>query len=301
MHWTLLLYFAVLVFSPPPANTEAMLWRSAVIVLMFGSVLLHEFGHSFAARFCDGESDLIVLWPLGGLAYCRVPDSPMANFLTAAAGPVVSLGLWLGGEFLAPMTNGWTNYCLAELAWLNKWMFLFNLIPAWPMDGGRMLQAILWRGLGYWRATWFCVHLAIVLAIGMIIWVLVTSTTMRQGMMLGSVAGFVLFSAWQQRQMLKYEESNDEYWWKRPGVPFNHPYRVETETKLPKTRKLLVFWRKKEQSTRAAQPLSKEEFIEREVNPVLDKIAKQGMASLTPRERKILEEAGRRMNTPAPR
>lgn len=108
-----------------------------------------------------------------------------------------------------------------------------------------------------------------------------------------------------QRRLPSGQRHVDDEWSahdsSRPGVAYNHPYRVETETKPSKPRKLFVFWRKKNPPAATDSPLSKEEFIEREVNPILDKIAKQGMASLSPRERKILEEAGRRMNTPTSR
>src|SRR5205807_4989903 len=64
---------------------------AGLIALLFLSVLLHEFGHCFGARFVDGDAHEILLWPLGGLAYVEVPHTPRANFITTLAGPLVNL------------------------------------------------------------------------------------------------------------------------------------------------------------------------------------------------------------------
>ena len=61
--------------------------------LLFLSILLHEFGHCFAARSVDGDATEMLLWPLGGLAYCDVPHTPRANLITALGGPAVNLAL----------------------------------------------------------------------------------------------------------------------------------------------------------------------------------------------------------------
>src|SRR5262249_26318912 len=73
------------------------LWIDATLLVtfLFGSVLLHEFGHCFAARSVNGDASEILLWPLGGLATVEVPHTPRDNFLVAAAGPAVNLCLCL--------------------------------------------------------------------------------------------------------------------------------------------------------------------------------------------------------------
>src|SRR5882724_7785177 len=70
-------------------------WKdvSIILVLMFLSVLLHEFGHCFGARLVDGDANEILIWPLGGLAYVEVPHTPRANFITTLMGPLVNVGL----------------------------------------------------------------------------------------------------------------------------------------------------------------------------------------------------------------
>lgn len=84
-------------WEPGSANTMLIL-----LGMVFGSVLLHEFGHCFAARLIDGDADEILLWPLGGLAKCDIPHTPRAQFFTAAGGPAVNLALCiLSGSVLA--------------------------------------------------------------------------------------------------------------------------------------------------------------------------------------------------------
>src|SRR5262245_52207257 len=78
-------------------HPNTYMWVEAifVMVLLFFSVLLHEFGHCFGARAVDGDAQEVLLWPLGGLAYVDVPQTPRAHFITAAAGPAVNLALCL--------------------------------------------------------------------------------------------------------------------------------------------------------------------------------------------------------------
>src|SRR5262245_7690178 len=92
-----------------------------IICLLFVSVLLHEFGHCFAARWVDGDAQEILLWPLGGLAYVEVPHTPRANFLTAAGGPAVNLALGVG-------------CALALILGFSLWP------PLWPFDLGPLLR-----------------------------------------------------------------------------------------------------------------------------------------------------------------
>jgi Zn-dependent protease len=137
----------------------SVLSAALFIFALYLSILLHELGHSFAARFCDGESDEIILWPLGGLALCKTPFHPTAHLITTVAGPLVSLALWLIFSLLRPLSLSifpeslWLYRFTDSMVWINGSLFLFNLIPAFPMDGGRMFLEVLWYRIGFERAA----------------------------------------------------------------------------------------------------------------------------------------------------
>jgi Zn-dependent protease len=131
--------------------------------LVFGVVVLHELGHALTARrFGIGTRD-ITLSPIGGIAALeRAPDDPRAELLIAIAGPAVNIGLALllalgaalWGTSLLP--GGWMDPdagLVAQLFWVNVSLAAFNLLPAFPMDGGRVLRALLTLRLGAVRAT----------------------------------------------------------------------------------------------------------------------------------------------------
>jgi Zn-dependent protease len=146
--------------------------------LFFGSVVLHEFGHAIVARRNGIETQGIDLWLLGGLArLSRDSDSPGVEFRIAAAGPLVTLvfglacyatGLALSGSggfgdalgFEEDGQVGAGEAVLAWLTWVNLVLLVFNLIPGFPLDGGRMARAIAWWRTGdRARATRFASRL----------------------------------------------------------------------------------------------------------------------------------------------
>ena len=143
-------------------------WPAAVqglafILAIFGSVLLHEFGHAVAARHYGIETPDITLLPIGGVARLeRMPERPLEELVVAIAGPAVNvvivallyLGLVLTGR--PGMPEGFAligGSFIAQLMAVNISLVLFNIIPAFPMDGGRILRALLATRLGFTRAT----------------------------------------------------------------------------------------------------------------------------------------------------
>src|SRR5262245_30927982 len=173
-------------------------WIDVLLIeaFLFFSVLLHEFGHCFGARAVNGDAQEVLMWPLGGLARCDVPHTPRANFITTIAGPAVNfvlcmlalLGLyllgsyqpnwdptgylgrqsWMGG-YATPMKT-WAGevvflspyagpVLLNHLVWGNYILFLLNMVLiGFPLDGGRLFQSILWKYIGYRRATLAAVY-----------------------------------------------------------------------------------------------------------------------------------------------
>jgi Zn-dependent protease len=131
-----------------------------LVLAIFGCVLLHELGHALMARRFGINTHDITLYPIGGVARLeRMPRAPGAELLIALAGPAVNfaivLGLLalflLGGDVL--IAYSWPAVCLQQLLVVNLVLGLFNLIPAFPMDGGRVLRALLSGWLGRVRAT----------------------------------------------------------------------------------------------------------------------------------------------------
>jgi stage IV sporulation protein FB len=135
----------------------------AFIAVVFACVVLHELGHAAAARRYGIATPDITLLPIGGLARLeRIPEEPWREIAIALAGPAVNVGLCLAlllllGAMPSP-AEGLTVEdpragFLARLFWVNAFLVLFNLIPAFPMDGGRVLRAVLAFRLGRPRAT----------------------------------------------------------------------------------------------------------------------------------------------------
>ncbi len=136
-----------------PAWGTLLAWAAglAMALLLFGSVLLHELGHSLVAQAQGTKVNSITLFLFGGIASIdREANTPGQAFQVAIAGPVVSLGLFvllgLGSQFISP---GSPLYVICrDLAGINLVLALFNLIPGLPLDGGQVLKAAVWKATG---------------------------------------------------------------------------------------------------------------------------------------------------------
>jgi Zn-dependent protease/CBS domain-containing protein len=139
-------------------------WQGTIfIVLIFLCVLLHELGHVFAARRYGVKTRDVTLWPFGGIASMeRMPDKPSQELIVALAGPAVNvvialalfvyLGATLDSESVPRVEDPKVSMA-AKVLFANVILVLFNLIPAFPMDGGRVLRALLAMRMGNARAT----------------------------------------------------------------------------------------------------------------------------------------------------
>jgi len=136
-------------------NTQLM---SAGLIIVAGlafSVLLHELGHAFAGRLFKVDTQFIELNGLGGACHFEtsLPRSVFARTVIYLAGPAANLLLWLVFGWLADIEAIQSRYMLVSalsvLAWANWYLMAFNLLPAYPLDGGKTLEAWLGAILGY--------------------------------------------------------------------------------------------------------------------------------------------------------
>ena len=162
IHITFLLLIAWLAFGYyAQGGSAAAASRVIFVLLLFLCVVLHEFGHAFAAKAFGINTPDITLLPIGGVARLeRMPEEPVQELIIAVAGPlvnvVIALGLFVAGGSQAlfnPSTVEGGGGLIAQLLTINIMLVLFNLLPAFPMDGGRVLRALLATRMSYARAT----------------------------------------------------------------------------------------------------------------------------------------------------
>jgi len=126
--------------------TTRYLVAAAFVILLYVSVLIHELSHSLVARGYGLPVRRIVLWPLGGVSEIdREAPTPGREFVIAAAGPALSLVLGgIGWGLYQVASTGITGALIRQLMFANIIVGLFNLLPGLPLDGGRMLRAVIW-------------------------------------------------------------------------------------------------------------------------------------------------------------
>lgn len=155
------------------AGASELAW----LVALFGCVVLHEYGHALAARYFGIGTRDITLYPIGGVARLEsMPRSPGAELVVAAAGPFVNMALAFGFAGYHTLTSnsgafGPTGELALplQLAVMNLGLGLFNLVPAFPMDGGRILRALLATGGNRVGATVWAARIGKVLALGFVV------------------------------------------------------------------------------------------------------------------------------------
>jgi Zn-dependent protease len=173
-----------------------------VIVGILLSILLHELGHAFAGRPFRAHVSHIELTGLGGVAHFErsLPASVLARSIIYLAGPAVNLGLWLGlGKLAGELFQGNSPMValpLAVLATANFYLLVFNLLPAYPLDGGRTLDAILGAILGPVWSVRIVATLGLVVAAGVALYALPT------GFFMLLIAFFLAQANWEALQSI---------------------------------------------------------------------------------------------------
>lgn len=201
LHFTFILFviFLGVIGMEGPSGLQAMIY----VLALFGSVLLHELGHALVARRYGVKTLEIVLFPIGGVARLERNPAPHEELWIALAGPMVNLviaALIIGGALATTGSVDWAKAwsrkdgdLVGQIAAGNLVLALFNLLPAFPMDGGRVLRAALALKYGELRATEFAARAGRVLATAMGLYGLLS-----ESYMLVFVAFFVYLGATQE-------------------------------------------------------------------------------------------------------
>jgi Zn-dependent protease len=224
INWSWIVIFALIVWTladgvfpdQNPGLSDGTYLAAALVAaaLFFASVLLHELGHAWQARREGMEIDGITLWLFGGVAQFKgMFPSAGAEFRIAIAGPLVSLGL--GVLFVLVALAGLPSAADGVAAWLgyiNLTLLVFNLIPALPLDGGRVLRAALWKARGDLRwATRIAADVGVAwgyLFIGLGLVMLIFQGSFS-GAWLAFIGWFVLQAAKAEARYIATEEALD--------------------------------------------------------------------------------------------
>jgi Zn-dependent protease len=273
-------------------------WQERIISMgvLFTVVLLHEFGHCFAARYVGGDANDVLMTPHGGLAMANAPHRWGATLITVICGPLANVFICAGaGAFLWAMGFGvpWNPLMMHPLHhgifswldvpryvyqfyWVSYTLLVFNILPIWPLDGGQMLQCVLWSKLGYYRATMIACFVGI---IGSLILLAVALPTLS--LLLAFIAVSCLTNCINQRRMLRAmgpEEYADE-------TDYSAAYE---QPRAPKKRRNRISQR----AIKKARKRALEARLEQErTDQILAKVSAHGMASLTWSERRALRKA----------
>ncbi len=215
IHWTfplLLLWVGVLEFQNR-GNLEGVLMAEGLVMVLMVCVVLHEFGHALMAKRFHIQTKSIVILPIGGVATLdKMPDKPGQELLVALAGPAVNVLIAILIALFVPIRSyfNFDNIILDEQLYLptlrnflfylfvaNVMLVVFNLIPAFPMDGGRVLRALLSFKLGRVKAT------QIAAGIGQALAILFFIIGLFFNPFLILIAVFIFFGAYGENQMVQ--------------------------------------------------------------------------------------------------
>lgn len=280
-------------------------------VMLFGIILLHEFGHCFGARSVGGDANVILMWPFGGLAFCDAPMRPWPQFVTVACGPLVNVVFCLLSGALITYFRGsldwfqfdptdpirrlsgpdWMVY-VALFYRVNYWLLAFNMLPVFPMDGGQLLWTMLWPLMGMRSSLMLACQIGI--AGALVFGVL----GMQWGeWMLVAIAVMGAMSCWNRYQAARYgairedpikiirprrrpSDTGSDGWFGSGKPAGDQPLSNNPTPHNPNP----GAWEAKQGETAK---------LEAEVDRILAKVHKDGVNSLNYAERATLERASR--------
>jgi Zn-dependent protease len=194
----------------------SMLWSMATLVAFFVCVVLHELGHSFTGRHFGVNVPRILLTPLGGMAqFDAIPRQPRQEFLITIAGPAVNFAIAAALYFpVQHMTGGNPDAMPGSFSDIwpllligNIYMGCFNLLPAYPMDGGRLLRAFLATRMSYLKATyWACTVSKVVAGLGIAYGLYVGQY------MIPAILVFISIAAENEYRAIRRREMAEAHW-----------------------------------------------------------------------------------------
>lgn len=292
--------------------------QALFLAMLFGIVLLHEFGHCFGARSVGGDAAHIMMWPLGGLAYAHAPMRPWPQFVTVAAGPAVNVAFCLlsaaaifvcsgllllpgvnplGPNFFvvreapafAPLLGNTAFGVLFTFYHVNLFLLAFNLLPIYPLDGGQIFHAAIWPFVGLQRASIIAAQVGLVGCALLGIYGL----TGGGGGILVFIAIFGGFTCWQRYQAARegwlVEDSAFVVRNPRPGGFWSRLFKTRAGAKRPARP---VEFNPNPGGWEAQQSARAEE--EAELDRLLRKVSEHGINSLSYVERQKLERITRK-------
>ena len=268
------------------------------------TTLLHELGHCWGARSVGGHAEQILLWPLGGLAYVGHGGAPRHDIKVAAMGPLMHLPLAavFGGLVLIWQPWSWTYlnlfeswypfYPLQQHFWANLCLglfkmqlvlFFFNLlVPAYPLDGGRILTNLLLMRYGRDQAAKVTTFFSIPIGIAILVW-----GFQARDFLFGLLGIWMLFEAWQIRKLIAAGQVDAHPMF--AGAP-----EFDYMPGRPQRKGWFAKWRDKRVRAAVAREHGRELADRDRVDEVLAKVSREGIGSLSSEEKRILDEASRR-------
>jgi Zn-dependent protease len=275
--------------------------------LLMLSILAHEFGHVFAARWSGGYADEILLWPLGGLAFAQPGPHPSSGLITIAGGPAVNLlacvlffpgfyaPVWswsLLNPFVLPLAEFSATHWgrdLLQLAFSVNWVLLLvNLLPIYPLDAGQFVKELLARRMPNEVAHRLMMQVGSICS-----WVLMGLGLMYDQMWLVVIGAITLvLNTLLSSQGAGGEGYDDSFL----GYDFSQGYTSlerseQRAARRPPQPGWLEQWRERRRSARAAREAAERLKLEQQLDVLLAKVHEHGMESLTDAEQRLLKQA----------
>lgn len=223
VHWTFALLFLFVIYMGHDENAD---WIKiglmlAYIILIFTCVVLHEYGHALSARYFGVKTRDITILPIGGIARLeQLPEKPVQEFVIAIAGPLVNVVifilLYVLLYFKYDLSFGFTEFIpsnefdiitdpltifLVAIMKANFLLVIFNMIPAFPMDGGRVLRSLLSMRIGRIKATYFASILGQICSVGFLVYGIYSYQPI-----LAIISFFIFYTARQEYQQVKTDD-----------------------------------------------------------------------------------------------